>query len=319
MIEYAGIRDRHRRELDQRRMRAYARIPELQELEQQTPSLAMDLLRKRLLANPLQQGASGADHLSFRETAAQITRRRTQLLTQNGFPPDYLEMTWDCPDCHDTGYVGSEKCHCLRRRETAVLYDQSNLEMLAADADFSSLSESYYTGEDLEHFRQARRTCERFVDEFDRVFRNLYLYGTVGTGKTMLSVCAARALIEKGKSVLYFSAASLFDRLADCTFGSGTRDALRDFTGDLYNCDLLIIDDLGTEFTNAFVASQLFSCISERELNRHPTIISTNLSLKEMQARYSDRVFSRITSTYEICKLTGRDIRLQRRRRGRRT
>lgn len=319
MIEYAGIRDRHRRELDQRRMRAYARIPELQDLEQQTPSLAMDLLRKRLLTNPLQQGASDADHLSFRETAAQITRRRTQLLTQNGFPPDYLEMTWDCPDCHDTGYVGSEKCHCLRRRETAVLYDQSNLEMLAADADFSSLSESYYTGEDLEHFRQARRTCERFVDEFDRVFRNLYLYGTVGTGKTMLSVCAARALIEKGKSVLYFSAASLFDRLADCTFGSGTRDALRDFTGDLYNCDLLIIDDLGTEFTNAFVASQLFSCISERELNRHPTIISTNLSLKEMQARYSDRVFSRITSTYEICKLTGRDIRLQRRRRGRRT
>lgn len=319
MIEYAGIRDRHRRELDQRRMRAYARIPELQELEQQTPSLAMGLLRKRLLAAPLQQDASEADHLSFRETAAQITRRRTQLLTQNGFPPDYLEMTWDCPDCHDTGYVGSEKCHCLRRRETAVLYDQSNLEMLAADADFSSLSESYYTGEDLEHFRQARRTCERFVDEFDRVFRNLYLYGTVGTGKTMLSVCAARALIEKGKSVLYFSAASLFDRLADCTFGSGTRDALRDFTGDLYNCDLLIIDDLGTEFTNAFVASQLFSCISERELNRHPTIISTNLSLKEMQARYSDRVFSRITSTYEICKLTGRDIRLQRRRRGRRT
>lgn len=319
MIEYAGIRDRHRHELDQRRMRAYARIPELQELEQQTPSLAMDLLRKRLLAVPLQEDGSDADHLSFRETAAQITRRRTQLLTQNGFPPDYLEMTWDCPDCHDTGYVGREKCHCLRRRETAVLYDQSNLEMLAAEADFSSLSESYYTGEDLEHFRHARRTCERFVDEFDRVFRNLYLYGTVGTGKTMLSVCAARALIEKGKSVLYFSSASLFDRLADCTFGSGTRDVLRDFTDDLYNCDLLIIDDLGTEFTNAFVASQLFSCISERELNRHSTIISTNLSLKEMQTRYSDRVFSRITSTYEICKLTGRDIRLQRRRRGRRS
>ncbi len=318
MIEYAGIRDRHRHELDQRRMRAYARIPELQELEQQTPSLAMDLLRKRLLAASPQEGGSDAGHPSFRETAAQISRRRTQLLTQNGFPPDYLEMTWDCPDCRDTGYIGHEKCRCLRRRETAVLYDQSNLEMLAADADFSNLSESYYTGEDLERFRHARRTCERFVDEFDRVFRNLYLYGTVGTGKTMLSVCAARALIEKGKSVLYFSAASLFDRLADCTFGSGTRDALRDFTGDLYNCDLLIIDDLGTEFTNAFVASQLFSCISERELNRHPTIISTNLSLKEMQARYSDRVFSRITSTYEICKLTGKDIRLQRRRRGRR-
>lgn len=97
-----------------------------------------------------------------------------------------------------------------------------------------------------------------------------------------------------------------------------SRDSLRAFTADLYGCDLLIIDDLGTEFTNAFVASQLFSCISERGLNRHSTIISTNLSLREMQSRYSDRVFSRITSTYEICKLTGKDIRLQKRRRSRR-
>ena len=354
MIEYAGIRDRHRHELEKRRIRAYARIPALQELEQQTPSLAMDLLRRRLsgspggsaadppqaadsqTADPQAEGsqtmhpaasrtptedlqtAYGGGPYSFRETAAQITRKRALLLTENGFPPDYLEMTWDCPDCHDTGYIGREKCRCLRRRETAILYDQSHLEKLAEGAVFASLSEKYYTGEDLEHFRQARRTCERFVEEFDQVHRNLYLYGTVGTGKTMLSVCAARALIERGRSVLYFSAASLFDRLADCTFGSGSRDALREFTGDLYSCDLLIIDDLGTEFTNAFVASQLFSCISERELNRHSTIISTNLSLKEMQARYSDRVFSRITSTYEICKLTGKDIRLQQRRRGRR-
>ena len=314
MIEYAGIRDRHRRELEKRRVRAYARIPALQELEQQTPSLAMDLLRRRLSAS----SAAESGTFSFREKAAQISRRRTQLLTENGFPPDYLNMTWDCPDCHDTGYIGREKCHCLRRRETAILYDQSNLEMLAENASFASLSEAYYTGEDLEHFRHARRTCERFVEEFGQVHRNLYLYGTVGTGKTMLSVCAARLLIEKGCSVLYFSAASLFDRLADCTFGSGSRDALREFTDDLYGCDLLIIDDLGTEFTNAFVGSQLFSCISERELNRHPTIISTNLSLRELQARYSDRVFSRITSSYEICKLTGKDIRLQRRRRGRR-
>ena len=310
MIEYAGTRDRHRHELEKRRMRAYARIPELQELDRQTPSLAMEQLRKRL------SGVSAAES-SFRETAAQISRRRTELLTENGFPPDFLKMTWDCADCHDTGYIGREKCHCLRRKETAILYDQSHLDQLAEGAFFAALSEKYYTGEDLEHFRQARTTCERFVEEFDQVHRNLYLYGTVGTGKTMLSVCAARALIEKGRSVLYFSAASLFDRLADCTFGSGSRDALREFTDDLYGCDLLIIDDLGTEFTNAFVASQLFTCISERGLNRHSTIISTNLSLKEMQARYSDRVFSRITSTYEICKLTGKDIRLQRRRRGR--
>lgn len=318
MIEYASIRDRHRRDLEKRRMQAYARIPALQELERQVPTLAVSLLRKRLSAPGPGSSADADDgSLSFRETAEKISRRRAELLTGNGFPEDFLEMTWDCPDCRDTGYIGNEKCRCFRRREISILYDQSNLDVLAADADFNNLSEEYYSGEDLAHFRSALRICRRFVQEFDTVHRNLYLYGTVGTGKTMLSVCAARALIESGHSVLYFSAASLFDRLADCTFSSGSRDDLREFTHDLYGCDLLIIDDLGTEFTNAFVASQLFSCISERGLNRKSTIISTNLSLRELQARYSDRVFSRITSSYEICKLTGRDIRLQKRRRGR--
>lgn len=320
MAEYAGIRDRHRRELEKRKTQAFARVPALLELSRKTPSSAMDLLRKRLLqAEGSGREAAPSEHpaFSFREAAAKIALRKKQLLTENGFPPDYLEMTWDCPDCHDTGYVGRQKCHCLRRRETAILYDQSHLDALAQDADFSLLSEAYYSGEDLKLFRSARSICMRFVEEFDRVYRNIYLYGTVGTGKTALSVCAARALIEKGSSVLYFSAASLFERLADCTFGSNSRDSLREFTSDLYSCDLLIIDDLGTEFTNAFVSSQLFSCISERDLNRRPTIISTNLSLRELQSRYSDRVFSRIASSYEICKLAGRDIRLQKRRRGR--
>ena len=330
MADYARIRDRHRRELEKRRTQAYARIPALQKLEEQTPALAVDQLRRRLKSSAGSSGSgSGAGIIpgapadrkdqktSFRETAAQITARRIRLLTENGFPADYLEMKWDCPDCRDTGYIGREKCHCLKQREISVLYNQSRLETLAAGADFSLLSEKYYTGEDLDRFRNALRVCRIFVEQFDTVHRNLYLYGTVGTGKTMLSVCTAKALIEKGRSVLYFSAASLFDRLADCTFSSGSRDGLRGFLDDLYTCDLLIIDDLGTEFTNAFVASQLFTCISERELNRHSTIISTNLSLRELQARYSDRVFSRITSTYEICKITGKDIRLQRRRRGR--
>ena len=146
MIEYAGIRDRHRRELEKRRTRAYARIPELQQLEDRTPSLAVDLLRKRLAQDPQDPAAP----LSFRETADRISRRRTELLTRHGFPADYLEMTWDCPDCHDTGYIGREKCHCLRRRETAVLYDQSNLDTLAAGAGFASLSEEYYTESEVD-------------------------------------------------------------------------------------------------------------------------------------------------------------------------
>ena len=276
MADYARIRDRHRRELEKRRTQAYARIPALQKLEEQTPALAVDQLRRRLRSSAGSSGSgSGAGSIpvapadrkdqktSFRETAAQITARRIRLLTENGFPADYLEMKWDCPDCRDTGYIGREKCHCLKQREISVLYNQSRLETLAAGADFSLLSEKYYTGEDLDRFRNALRVCRIFVEQFDTVHRNLYLYGTVGTGKTMLSVCTAKALIEKGRSVLYFSAASLFDRLADCTFSSGSRDGLRGFLDDLYTCDLLIIDDLN-RIHQCFRRLSALTCISER-------------------------------------------------------
>ena len=119
MADYARIRDRHRRELEKRRTQAYARIPALQKLEEQTPALAVDQLRRRLRSSAGSSGpGSGAGSIpgapadrkdqktSFRETAAQITARRIRLLTENGFPADYLEMKWDCPDCRDTGYIG---------------------------------------------------------------------------------------------------------------------------------------------------------------------------------------------------------------------
>jgi DNA replication protein DnaC len=136
----------------------------------------------------------------------------------------------------------------------------------------------------------------------------------VGTGKSFLSICIAKEVLESGHSVLYFSAAALFDKLSMYSFDVRVKDELRSFTNDLYTCDLLIIDDLGTELTNQFISAQLFTCLNERHLGRKSTVISTNLSLKEMQARYSDRVFSRITNDYELYKLTGSDIRVLKRR-----
>ena len=145
-------------------------------------------------------------------------------------------------------------------------------------------------------------------------YHNLFFYGTVGTGKSFLSGCIASELLESGHSVIYFSASGLFDALARYAFDSRAKEALSGFYEDLYHCDLLIIDDLGTEMTNTFVASQLFSCLNERHLRKNATIISTNLSLEELRDRYSDRVFSRITSHYDLCKLTGPDIRMCKKR-----
>lgn len=129
-----------------------------------------------------------------------------------------------------------------------------------------------------------------------------------------MSGCIASELLQSGHSVIYFSASGLFDTLARYTFDARAKEALSGFYEDIYSCDLLIIDDLGTEMTNTFVASQLFSCLNERHLRKNSTIISTNLSLEELRDRYSDRVFSRITSHYDLCKLTGPDIRMCKKR-----
>ena len=147
------------------------------------------------------------------------------------------------------------------------------------------------------------------MQDFDSCWQNLFLYGSTGTGKTFLSHCIAHELIESAHCVLYFSAFDLFDRLAQNTFGhKAQEDSGEKF---IYDCDLLIIDDLGTELTNSFVSSQLFLCINERIARRKSTIISTNLKLEDFSATYSERTFSRIASNFQMLKLIGKDIRIQ--------
>ena len=152
------------------------------------------------------------------------------------------------------------------------------------------------------------------MKNFNSDYHNLFFYGTVGTGKSFLSGCVAKELIESGHSVIYFSATGLFDLLSKNSFDYKNREELRETYADLYQCDLLIIDDLGTELTNQFVTSQLFALLNERHMGKKATIISTNLSLEELRNRYSERIFSRITSHYEICKLSGQDIRMYKKR-----
>lgn len=302
MLQYAQIRAGHRRTLQERRRRVLALIPQMRELEEQVPRTAVASLRARL-----EGGGSAGDP---REALGDIAAQRRALLLRNGFPENYLDPEYDCPDCRDTGLIGTQKCHCFRLKETELLYDQSHLGTLVSEAGFDRLSEEYYSGADLTRFRTARDASLAFVSSFPETYMNLYFYGTVGTGKSFLSACIAGAVLEKGHPVLYYSAAALFEKLASLSFDYRHREELQALTRELYHCDLLVIDDLGTELTNQFVSAQLFTCINERHLNRKPTIISTNLTLEEMQKRYSDRVFSRITSNYRLCKLTGKDIRI---------
>lgn len=304
---YEEKQTRNMRLLMQRRQQVYAQLPEYQELEASVG--ATSVAHARLLL----EGDEAALE-ALKGQLAQNALRRRALLTGAGYPEDYLEPFYDCPDCQDTGYIGGEKCHCFRQQEITLLYEQSGIQEMIARENFDTLSTAYYEGEDLQRFENAALISHKFVDNFKKSYQNLLFYGTVGTGKSFLSGCIARELLSQGLSVIYFSAGGLFENLARYSFDVKAKETLYNFCKDIYNSDLIIIDDLGTEVTNGFVTSQLFSLLNERHLRQKATIISTNLNLEEMRDRYSDRIFSRITSNYSLCKLTGPDIRMYKKR-----
>ena len=296
-----------RQRLDEKIRYVNSHVEGYEDLSRQIASLSVD--HARLL---LDGDESALDRL--RASLADLRRRQKELLISSGLGKDFLEPAYVCSACRDTGYIRNQKCSCFKQQMITFLYEQSNIKELLERQNFSHLSDEFYEGEDLQRFQKAVETCHDFVKSFDSDYHNLFFYGTVGTGKSFLSGCVARELIDSGHSAIYFSAAALFDRISQNAFGYHNKDALNDIYEDLYSCDLLIIDDLGTEVTNAFSSSQFFSCLNERILRKKSIIISTNLSLQELRDRYSDRIFSRITSNFDLCKITGPDIRMYKKR-----
>ncbi len=301
-------------EQQQRINRVHKELPELQQIENAIASLALDKARCILLSDD----THALDDL--KDKLALLMKKKEDLLLANGFSLDYLEPSYHCKDCSDTGYIGNQKCHCFRKSIIELLYLQSNLAEMLEQENFSTFDLSLYSNRaidpmtgrsSLETMQFTLDTCHNFVDTFDVKNNNLFLYGDTGVGKTFLSHCIAKELIDRFYSVVYFSAFSLFDILAKSKFEKD-RDAqhINDY---VFNCDLLIIDDLGTELTNSFITTEFFHCINERLIRNKSTIISTNLSLETLRDMYSERTFSRITSNYKMIKLMGEDIRLKKR------
>ena len=311
---YSRRQSEARRLQEERAQEISQKIPRIDEIDQEIASKSTKSLRRMLPADAA-QGKAELDRL--KKEIAQLTREKKSLLVASGFPEDYLDFPCQCPKCHDTGFIGGEKCVCFRREEVSLLYAQSNLEEMFSENTFTHFSLDYYpqdminsaTGLNARQTAQAAlKTAKQFVRDFDQTHGNLFLYGNTGVGKTFLSHCIARALLDTAHLVIYFSAQELFERLAAYTFTSGEGSP-----SDILDCDFLVIDDLGTELTNSFVSSQLFFCVNERLLRRKSTLISTNLSLADFSSVYSERTFSRITSSYQMVKLIGRDIRVQKR------
>lgn len=247
---------------------------------------------------------------NLKKDIADLKQQKAELLKRASLPDNYLEPEYDCADCKDTGYIDGQKCHCFKQAMMSILFDQSNMRTLLETQDFKFVSNRFYHGDDLTNFQDTYQKCIEFTQNFQKDYHNLVFYGTVGTGKSFLSGCIAKSLLEAGHSVIYFSAASLIDTLSKYNYEYKNKNENNDIYQDIYNCDLLIIDDLGTEMTTDYSVSKLFTCLNERFIRKHAIVISTNLSLEELKLRYSDRIFSRLTSNSVFCHLTGPDIRM---------
>lgn len=303
------------------------RIPEWDALQAKLPSSSAARIRAMLFPE------SGPKEASLRTAASvsDIQKEKRDLLQRFGFPADYLDMTYHCPLCRDTGYIdrgvsgefvsaAMEKCSCFKQLETQILYDQSGLTAVLEQENFDHFFFSYYSDrpEDAVNgctpYQNMEKNivpaCMDFIRSFKSSSQNLLLYGNPGVGKTFLTNCIARELLNRSCSAVYLSAARLFDVCSDNAFRQGdVSDESLALYDSLLSCDLLIIDDLGTEMTNSFTVSSLFYIINERCLQKKSMIISTNLSLYDIRGTYGERIFSRITSGFRTLYLFGEDIR----------
>ncbi len=301
MHKYLERRMAEEAALNARFEEVYKNVPEYKNIEDSIASIGSSAVRDLISGKITSSDVT--------DSISALSAKKAHLLKEAGYPEDFLTMHYECPDCKDTGFINGQKCHCFKQAIISLLYEQSNMNSILSENNFQNLKFDYFDGENLQRFKDTVSQCHNFVQKFSLDYQNMIFYGTVGTGKSFLSGCIAKELLDKGYSVIYFSSATLFKIMSDILFDRGDRAILDSNRSGIYDCDLLIIDDLGTELTNNAVAVEIFSLLNERHLNKRSTIISTNLDLKELQERYSERIFSRLLEWYSFYKFSGPDIR----------
>lgn len=304
MEKYDSIRLSNHRLQMQRTAKIREELPAYFDLEDELRSLRMQRMQASL--------DNDTDSLIVLKTKEDLLKdRRDRVLSDAGFPADYLDAIYTCPKCHDTGFLPQNraKCTCFMEAQTRLLFEQSGIFDLIQTQNFDTLSFDYFNEAESASYSNAVNISKNFTRNFNSDYQNLVFYGNVGTGKTFLSCCIAKELMESGFSVTYLSADQLFKGLVDLRFGDD-KNAYFSYMENLNQCDLLIIDDLGTEAITERVKADLFTCLNNRDLSKKATLISTNLTLDELSRRYSERIFSRVSSHFTFCKFEGRDIRM---------
>ncbi|MCM1272548.1 MAG: ATP-binding protein [Clostridium sp.] len=324
---YEKRRLENKRQLQKRREQIYALIPRIEEIDGTSTSLYIEAARNRVLHTADRQTTGDT-----KSTNRALRQEKETLLKKHGYPSDYLDPIYTCRLCHDTGYVEADdsssqtlvrKCTCFTNQIIDALYLSSNLDKVLEQENFDTFDMSYYSKEKSDQqfsphenmgniLKRSREFTKSFeVKERDR--GNILMYGETGMGKTFLTNCIAKELLDKGHSVLYLSANELFETILS-SYVMNQKTEFAELYNYIYNSELLIIDDLGTELTNNFVLSQLFEIINQRSIKGVSTLISSNLTMTGLRERYSERIVSRIIADYTVFYMYGDNIRYQKRK-----
>lgn len=256
---------------------------------------------------------SGGDLGAIKERNAELIKRRREVLVELGYPEDYSEIKYSCPECCDTGYCGNRICSCFREELIKENIRSSGIGNLIEKQSFDNFDLSIYKDESIKkEMAHNLREAKKYADEFTRDSKNMLLIGTTGTGKTHLTTAIAKTVIENGFEVIYDSAQNIVAAFEYDRFKSGYGQY--EARGEKYmECELLILDDLGTEFTNQFTVSCIYNLLNTRLNKGLPTVISTNLGAGELLSRYEDRIYSRILGADTVVlRFLGQDNRLSR-------
>lgn len=322
MQEYEQIRFRNQQLLNARIREVREQVPEIADIDDRIRDMSIDAALASLHEEPVDK-----EQLTVQTNI--LIEEKYQILAEAGYPADYLSPIYTCEKCRDTGFINNESCECFRQRVVKRQYQNSHLEQNLSQENFALFRSDFYSDEPdgihelspRNNIENIRQSLLQYINGIDAYFQgdasqkgNILFQGNTGVGKTFLSNCVAKELLDKGYALLYTSAGNLFDKISDVILNKNLLSDSRDFYHATGECDFLIIDDLGTEFTSSFTVSCLYSLINDRLLHRKPTIISTNLSLTEIRGHYSERIFSRICDSYMIYTIYGEDIRFARRK-----
>lgn len=319
MLEYQYKRDKHQDLLEERSKEIFEKYPTIKSISEEIQSIGLKMTRLVI------SGASEEELSNLSKQQNELIKRKNEMFVENNIPIDYLELKYDCEKCKDTAFLeNGKRCNCLKQRMLNDSYTMSNLEEILSLDNFENFnldlfSDDIAEGRSLsprENMKTIFMDTQNYIFNFDKKEGskkdNLLFSGDPGLGKTFLCSCIAKDLLDKGYTVIYQTAFNLMEVIERYKFKTDSFSCLDEENyNNLFTCDLLIIDDLGTEMVNSFTASELFNIINSRLNSRKKIIISTNLSLSEIRNSYTDRIVSRIVGNFQMYQFYGSDLRFK--------